>query len=67
MPANNSPIEETTTQVEDILKLEEPTPIAEEDIAKVEPEIVQIKEETLKVEEEELTPEQVFKTQGNVK
>ena len=67
MPVNNLPIEEATPQVEDILKIEDAAPIVEADIAKVEPEIVQIKEETLKVEEEELTPEQVFKTQGNVK
>ena len=58
VPINNSPIEEATPQVEDILKLEEATPIVEADIAKVEPEIFQIKEETLKVEEEELKPGQ---------
>ena len=43
MPVNNSPIEEATPQVEDILKIEEATPTVEADIAKVEPEIVQIK------------------------
>ena len=51
MPVHNSPFEEATPQVEDILKLEEATPIVEADIAKVAPEIFQIKEETLKVEE----------------
>ena len=51
VPINNSPIEEATPQVEDILKLEEATPTDEADIAKIEPDIIQIKEETLKVEE----------------
>ena len=51
VPINNSPIEEATPQVEDILKLEEATPSDEADIAKIEPDIIQIKEETLKVEE----------------
>ena len=51
VPVNNSPIEEATPQVEDILKLEEATPTDEADIAKIEPDIIQIKEETLKVEE----------------
>ena len=52
MPVIDSPIEEATPQVEDILKLEEATPQVEADIAKVEPEIIQLKEEMLKVEEE---------------
>ena len=51
VPINNSPIEEATPQVEDILKLEEATPTDEADIDKIEPDIIQIKEETLKVEE----------------
>ena len=45
MPANNLFLEEATPQVEDILKLEETTPIVEADIAKVEPEIFQNNEE----------------------
>ena len=44
MPVNNLPIEEATSQVEDILKIEA-TPKVEADIAKVEPEIIQIKDE----------------------
>ena len=45
MPVIDSPIEEATPQVEDILKIEEATPTVEADIAKVEPEIVQHKEQ----------------------
>ena len=45
VPVTNLPIEETTPQVEDILKVEEATPTVEADVAKVEPEIVQHKEQ----------------------
>ena len=51
VPVNNSPIEEATQQVEDMITHEEATSQVEADIAKVEPEIVQLKEAMLKVEE----------------
>ena len=49
---NKSSIEDAPPHVEDILKIEEATPIVEAYIAKVEPDRIQIKEDTLKVEEE---------------
>ena len=59
MPVYTLRIEETTPQVEDILKHEEVPPIVQAETTKLEPEILEIKQEMVKVDTADIKPEKV--------